>query len=340
MISSLSTSASPSESSRAHRQSSAALRADRAGPDHVKVPRRKQRVAPAPDVAQDRGLKFRHDVRERPPTLPPRRLYQSTLCRKTAPAVSACLTITTSTQSTHRQGRGSSSFAYSDLSFFNRGQKRMTSQASMWKLGEVRSNAKGGKFLCLEPLSWRIGSRYEVDRPRTALALVLGLPGTPSSLAPGWPNWTFALHGQQFLKNAQGTTCPTGRWSSPSAARRPSTSSDARRARAFRDRREERLQPARVRQRLADWRKGIPPDCRPSRTNPSEQKPSTCGEIEEALAVRLQVEQSKTRELLTLSLEGVSQMAYIVPERLTALVRPAFDLVLRRIRSLKRCVQA
>ena len=46
------------ESSRAHRQSSAVLRADRAGPDHVKVPRRKQRV-PAPDVAQDRGLKFR-----------------------------------------------------------------------------------------------------------------------------------------------------------------------------------------------------------------------------------------------------------------------------------------
>ena len=41
-----------------------------------------------------------------------------------------------------------------------------------------------------------------------------------------------------------------------------------------------------------------------------------------------------------LSLEGDSQMAYIVPERLTALVRPAFDLVLRRIRSLKRCVQA
>ena len=41
-----------------------------------------------------------------------------------------------------------------------------------------------------------------------------------------------------------------------------------------------------------------------------------------------------------LSLEGVSQMAYIVPERLTALVRPAFDLVLRRIRSLKRCVEA
>ena len=33
-------------------------------------------------------------------------------------------------------------------------------------------------------------------------------------------------------------------------------------------------------------------------------------------------------------------MAYILPERLLALVRPAFDLVLRRIRSLKRCVQA
>ena len=41
-----------------------------------------------------------------------------------------------------------------------------------------------------------------------------------------------------------------------------------------------------------------------------------------------------------LSLEGVSQMDSILPERLLALVRPAFDLVLRRIRSLKRCVQA
>ena len=36
-----------------------------------------------------------------------------------------------------------------------------------------------------------------------------------------------------------------------------------------------------------------------------------------------------------LSLEGVSQMVYILPERLLTLVRPAFDLVLRRIRSLK-----
>ena len=34
---------------------------------------------------------------------------------------------------------------------------------------------------------------------------------------------------------------------------------------------------------------------------------------------------------VSLSLEGV----YILPERLLALVRPAFDLVLRRIRSLK-----
>ena len=31
---------------------------------------------------------------------------------------------------------------------------------------------------------------------------------------------------------------------------------------------------------------------------------------------------------------------YILPERLLALVRPAFDLVLQRIRSLKRCAQA
>ena len=35
-----------------------------------------------------------------------------------------------------------------------------------------------------------------------------------------------------------------------------------------------------------------------------------------------------------------SQMVYILPERLPALVRPAFDLLLRRIRSLKRCVEA
>ena len=43
---------------------------------------------------------------------------------------------------------------------------------------------------------------------------------------------------------------------------------------------------------------------------------------------------------VSLSLEGFSQMVHILPERLLALVRPAFDLVLRRIRSLKRCVQA
>ena len=41
-----------------------------------------------------------------------------------------------------------------------------------------------------------------------------------------------------------------------------------------------------------------------------------------------------------LSLEGVSQMDSILPDRLLALVRPGNDLVLRRSRSLKRCVQA
>ena len=49
--------------------------------------------------------------------------------------------------------------------FFYRGQKRMTSQASMWKLGEVRSNAKGGKFLCLEPLFWQSEASLEIPRP-------------------------------------------------------------------------------------------------------------------------------------------------------------------------------
>ena len=48
----------------------------------------------------------------------------------------------------------------------------------------------------------------------------------------------------------------------------------------------------------------------------------------------------RTQNIAPLSLEGVSQMDSILPERLLALVRPAFDLVLRRIRSLKRCVQA
>ena len=47
----------------------------------------------------------------------------------------------------------------------------------------------------------------------------------------------------------------------------------------------------------------------------------------------------RAQDLKPLSLEGVSQMVYILPERLPALVRPAFDLVLQRIRSLKRCVR-
>ena len=41
-----------------------------------------------------------------------------------------------------------------------------------------------------------------------------------------------------------------------------------------------------------------------------------------------------------LSLEGVSEMDSILPDRLLALVRPGNDLVLRRIRNLKRCVEA
>ena len=38
----------------------------------------------------------------------------------------------------------------------------MTSQASMWKLGKVRSNAKSGKFLCLEPLFWQSEASLEI----------------------------------------------------------------------------------------------------------------------------------------------------------------------------------
>ena len=32
----------------------------------------------------------------------------------------------------------------------------------MWNLGEVRSNAKGGKFLCLEPLFWQSEASLEI----------------------------------------------------------------------------------------------------------------------------------------------------------------------------------
>ena len=46
------------------------------------------------------------------------------------------------------------------------------------------------------------------------------------------------------------------------------------------------------------------------------------------------------RKRVTFFLEGVSQMDSIPPGRLLALVRPGNDLVLRRIRNLKRCVQA
>ena len=54
------------------RRRAAVFRADRAGPDHVEVPRRKRSVVPAPDVAEDGGLKFRHDVQG--DDLPARRL--------------------------------------------------------------------------------------------------------------------------------------------------------------------------------------------------------------------------------------------------------------------------
>ena len=49
----------------------------------------------------------------------------------------------------------------------------MTSQASMWKLGEVRSNAKGGKFLCMEPLleiPWEPRAFSEGQRPSVSFA--------------------------------------------------------------------------------------------------------------------------------------------------------------------------
>ena len=58
----------------------------------------------------------------------------------------------------------------------------MTSQASMWKLGEVRSNAQGGKFLCLEPLVWHSRSRLFWERAETDL--VEQLAAASAKLAP------------------------------------------------------------------------------------------------------------------------------------------------------------
>ena len=59
------------EPPRARRQRAAVFRTDGAGPN-LEVPRRKRSVVPAPDVAQDCGLKFRHDVQG--DDLPARRL--------------------------------------------------------------------------------------------------------------------------------------------------------------------------------------------------------------------------------------------------------------------------
>ena len=79
----------------------------------------------------------------------------------------------------HQHNKASSSFACSDQSFFNREQKRMTSQASMWKLGKVRSNAKGGKFLCLEPLLGQSEASLEIPRE-------------PRAFSEGHPSVSFA----------------------------------------------------------------------------------------------------------------------------------------------------
>ena len=67
----------------------------------------------------------------------------------------------------------------------------MTSQASMWKLGEVRSNAKGGKFLCLEPLFWQSEASLEIpweprafsegQRPSVSFATDERVPGSSGS---------------------------------------------------------------------------------------------------------------------------------------------------------------
>ena len=46
----------------------------------------------------------------------------------------------------------------------------MPSQTSVWNLGKVRFNAKGGKFLSLEPLFWQSEASLEIPwEPRAFL---------------------------------------------------------------------------------------------------------------------------------------------------------------------------
>ena len=67
----------------------------------------------------------------------------------------------------------------------------MTSQTSMWDLGEVRSNAKGGKFLSLEPLFWQSEASLEIPweprafRNRRAREALLGAGRERSGRAAG-----------------------------------------------------------------------------------------------------------------------------------------------------------
>ena len=131
------------ESSRAHRQSSAVLRAGWPRPGQSAPAETARSSSSGCRTGSWAQISTRCPGR-RPSTQPPRRLGQSTLCRKTAPVL-ACLTITPAQQSTHRQGRGSSSFACSDQSFFNRRQKRMT-EPLFWQC-EVAGNPMGAQGL-------------------------------------------------------------------------------------------------------------------------------------------------------------------------------------------------
>ena len=63
----------------------------------------------------------------------------------------------------------------------------MTSQMSMWNLGKVRSNAKGGKFLSLEPLFWQSEASLEI-------------PWAPRASSEGQrPSVSFATDGRTRL---------------------------------------------------------------------------------------------------------------------------------------------
>ena len=121
------------EPSRARRQRAAVFRADQAGPN-----RRSPNGNIVPDVAQDRGLKFRHDVQgdDLPTDLVPQKSSRSLGIFK---------------EQDHRQCDDENSRVLR-TGFFSPRDKQPNFATMKLALGlDVQTNAKGGKFMSVDP---------------------------------------------------------------------------------------------------------------------------------------------------------------------------------------------